>query len=71
MIEDDRFLRLEAVARERRLSVAAVVRESIDVMLAADQARKERAAAALLGAEPMPVPETIDELRAELGERRP
>ena len=70
LIDDARFRRLEAVARERRLSIAAVIRDAIDAALPADLAKKERAAAALLAVEPMPVPETVEELKAELDEAR-
>jgi hypothetical protein len=70
LIDDARYRRLEAVARERRLSVAAVIRDAIDAALPADLAKKERAAAALLAAEPMLVPETVEGLKAELDEPR-
>jgi hypothetical protein len=70
LIDDGRYRRLEAVARERRLSVAAVIRDAIDAALPADLAKKERAAAALLAAEPMPVPDTVEELKAEIDEAR-
>ena len=70
LIDDARYRRLEAVARERRLSVAAVIRDAIDAALPADLATKQRAAAALLAAAPMPVPETVEELKAELAESR-
>ena len=70
LIDDARFRRLEAVARERRLSIAAVIRDAIDAALPADLAKKERAAAALLAVEPMSVPETVEELKAELDEAR-
>jgi len=68
LIDDARYRRLEAAARERRLSVAAVIRDAIDVALPADLAKKQSAAKALLAAEPMLVPETVEELKAELGE---
>lgn len=70
LIDDARYRRLEAVARERRLSVAAVIRDAIDAALPADLATKQRAAAALLAAEPMAVPATVEELKSELDERR-
>lgn len=70
LIDAARYRRLEAVARERRLSVAAVIRDAIDAALPADLAKKERAAAALLAAEPMPVPDTVEELKAEIDEAR-
>ena len=71
LIDDARFRRLEAVARERRLSVAAVIRDAIDAALPVDLATKRRAAAALLAVEPMDVPGTVEELKAELDEARP
>jgi hypothetical protein len=70
LIDDARYRRLEAVARERRLSVAAVIRDAIDAALPADLAKKQRAAGALLAAEPMSVPETVEELKSELDEIR-
>jgi hypothetical protein len=70
LIDDARYRRLEAAARERRLSVAAVIRDAIDVALPADLPKKQRAATALLAAEPMPVPERVEELKAELDEIR-
>jgi hypothetical protein len=70
LIDDERYRRLEAAARERRLSVAAVIRDAIDLALPADLTRKRAAAKALLAAEPMPVPETVEELKAELDELR-
>ena len=70
LIDDGRYRRLEAVARERRLSVAAVIRDAIDAALPADLVKKQRAAGALLAAEPMPVPATVEELKAELDESR-
>jgi hypothetical protein len=61
---------LEAVARERRLSIAAVIRDAIDVALPADLDKKRRAADALLAARPMSVPERVEDLKAELDEIR-
>lgn len=70
LIDDARYRRLEAVARERRLSVAAVIRDAIDAALPGDLAKKQRAASALLAAEPMAVPETVEKLKSELDEIR-
>lgn len=70
LIDDARYRRLEAVARERRLSVAAVIRDAIDAALPADLGAKRRAAAALLAVEPMDVPGTVEELKAELDDAR-
>jgi hypothetical protein len=70
LIDDARYRRLEAVAQERRLSIAAVIRDAIDAALPGDLAKRQRAASALLAAEPMPVPGTVEELKAELDEIR-
>jgi hypothetical protein len=70
LIDDARYRRLEAVARERRLSIAAVIRDAIDAALPADLLKKQRAAGALLAAEPMSVPGTVEELKAELDDIR-
>ena len=40
LIDDARFRRLEAVARERRLSIAAIIRDAIDAELPADLSKK-------------------------------
>jgi hypothetical protein len=50
--------------------VAAVIRDAIDASLPADLGKKQRAASALLAAEPMSVPDTVEELKAELAEVR-
>ena len=46
------------------------IQQTIDAALPVDLTRKQRAASELLAADPMPVPETIEELKAELGEIR-
>lgn len=65
LIDDDRHDRLMAVARDRGMSLGAVVREAIDRGLATPDGRRELAAARILGAPPMDVP-SVDELKAEL-----
>jgi hypothetical protein len=60
LLDADRHARLVAVARERRVSVATVVREAIDRGLPAPDARRRAAAGRLLAAEPMAVPEPED-----------
>jgi hypothetical protein len=65
LIDEERYQRVAARARERGLSVGAVIREAIDVAVP-DLARKRAAASAILAAEPIPVPETVEELKAEL-----
>jgi hypothetical protein len=70
LLDDARYRRLTATARERGTSVAAVVRDAIDLALPADLAKKRAALEAILAAEPMPVPETVEELKAELDDLR-
>ncbi|HSJ51471.1 MAG TPA: antitoxin [Actinomycetota bacterium] len=69
LIDDERYGRLLARARERNLSVAAVVREAIDASIPASAASRAAAARTVLSAVPMPVP-APDDLRAELDELR-
>ena len=70
LIDDARYRRLEAVARERQLSVAAVIRDAIDAALPVDLDKKRRALAAIMAAPPMSVPEHVEDLKAELDEIR-
>ena len=70
VIDEQRYRRLVARARQRDTSVSAVIREAIDVAIPDDLAKKRAAAKAILEAEPMPVPETVEELKAELDEIR-
>jgi hypothetical protein len=69
LLDEQRYRRLAEAARERKTSVAAVIREAIDVALPADEAEKRAAWKRILAAEPMPVPDP-DELKAELEELR-
>jgi len=69
LLDADRHARLVAVARERGVSVATVVREAIDRGLPAPDTRRRAAARRLLAAEPMPVPEP-GELSVELDDLR-
>jgi hypothetical protein len=70
LIDDARYRRLEAAARERRLSVAAVIRDAIDAALPADLDKKRRALAAITAAAPIAVPDRVEDLKAELDEIR-
>ena len=70
LLDAERYDRLSAAARTRGTSVAAVIRDAIDEALAVDLEGKRRAADALLAAEPIPVPETFEELKAEIGNAR-
>lgn len=72
LLDDERHRRLVAVAEERGLSVAAVVREAIDRGLPASDGRRRAAGQRLLDAPDMPVPESqelLDELDAIRGRR--
>jgi hypothetical protein len=70
LIDEQRHRRLAARARERKVSVAEVVREAIDLALPSDADQRARAGRRILAADPMAVPETIEELKAELDEVR-
>jgi len=69
LLDADRHARLVAVARERGVSVATVVREAIDRGLPAPDTRRRAAVRRLLAAAPMPVPEP-GELSVELDDLR-
>jgi len=70
MIDKDRRERLERRAKDRGTSVATLVREAIDLAYPSDDERRRAAGDAILAAEPMEVPDSIEELRAELDEAR-
>lgn len=65
LLDDDRHRRLVAIAQERGVSVAAVVREAIDRGLGPSRAQRHAAARRILDAPDMPVPD-VDGLKAEL-----
>ncbi|MBJ7470648.1 MAG: ribbon-helix-helix protein, CopG family [Solirubrobacteraceae bacterium] len=69
LIDDERHERLQAIAKQRGISIGAVVREALDRGLASPDARRQGAAARLLGAPPMEVP-SVPELLEELEELR-
>jgi len=67
LLDDGRYERVHALARQRGTSVAAVIREAIDRGLPATQRRRSAAARRILSAEPMPVEgllAELDDLRA-------
>jgi hypothetical protein len=66
LLDEARYRRVAARARKEKTSVAAIIREAIDVALPDDPDRKRAAGRALLAAHPIPVPETLDELKAEV-----
>lgn len=65
LLDEGRYRRLAAEARRRKVSVAVVVREALDLSHPASSPGREAAARAILAAEPMDVPEPAD-LRIEL-----
>jgi hypothetical protein len=70
LIDEPRYRRLAAAARSRGTSVATIVREAIDQALPDDVDGKRAAWERILTAEPMTVPETVEELKAELDQIR-
>lgn len=70
LIDEPRYRRLATAARRRRQSVSAAIREAIDTAYPADLAEKRAAWEGIKKAKPMPVPDTIEELKAELDEVR-
>ena len=67
LLDDERHRRITAVARERGVSVATVVREAIDRGVVEAAGRRQAAAQRLLDAPDMAVPD-VEALRAELDE---
>ncbi len=65
LLDDERHRRIVAVARERGVSVATIVREAIDRGIADPAGRRQSAGRRLLDASDMPVPEPRD-LKKEL-----
>ncbi len=65
LLDDERHQRITEAARERGVSVAAIVREAIDRGLPSSDRQRRAAGEAILAAEDMPVPD-IPELLAEL-----
>lgn len=69
LLDDERHRRITAIARERGVSVATVVREAIDRGVAGPGSHRKAAGQRLLDAPDMPVPDPA-ELRAELDDLR-
>ena len=53
LIDDARYRRIAAAARERKTSIATIVRDAIDQALPSDSETKRAAADAILSAEPI------------------
>lgn len=69
LLDGDRRRRLEDEASARGTSVAALIREAIDLVYPSTADERRAAAAHVLGADPMDVPDSAD-LRVELDEAR-
>ena len=70
LLDEDRYLRLAEESRRRKVSIAEVIRESVDIALPPRWNDRAAAGASILDAIPMEVPETVADLRAELDELR-
>jgi hypothetical protein len=69
LLDDERYRRITAAARERGVSVATVVREAIDRGLPSSSERRKSAGQRILDAPDMDLPEP-PELKQELGRHR-
>ncbi len=69
LLDGDRRRRLEHEASARGVSVAALIRDAIDLVYPSTADERRRAAAVVLDAEPMAVPDPAG-LRAELDDVR-
>jgi hypothetical protein len=67
LLDQERYRKVRSEAERRGLSIGAVIREAID-KLPDRESERRRAIAALLAAEPMPVPDDPADLRRELDE---
>jgi Ribbon-helix-helix protein, copG family len=70
LLDEDRYERLATEARSRKVSVAEVVREAIDRTLPLRWPARGAAGLAILDAPSMPVPETVEDLKAEIDASR-
>ena len=66
LLDDERHERLQALARERGVSVATIVREALDRGLPSPEARRRAAAASLLAVDPTGPGDDPEQLVAEL-----
>jgi len=69
LVEDEQYRALDAVAAERGVSVASIVREALGRYLQAGPEQTREAAERILSAAPMPVG-APEELRGELEQLR-
>jgi len=70
LLDEARYRRVAAAARQRQTSVAAVIRGAIDEALPDDADRKRAAAKMILAADPIPVPDDPAELKREIRDAR-
>ena len=69
LLDEARYQRVAAAAKERNSSVGAVIRDAIDKTLPAESARRRAAAERILSMPPIPMPDP-QELKRELDEIR-
>ena len=70
LLDDERYRRVERVARDRGTSVAAVIREAIDRGVPETPSVRSSAVRRILAAPDMEVPADPGDLRRELDEAR-
>ncbi len=68
LLDQDRYERVAARAKRRKVSVATVIREAIDAALPAADRDRRAAADRILAATPISLPDDPAELRRELDE---
>lgn len=66
LLDQERYERVAARARRRKVSVAAVIREAIDAALPAADEGRRAAADRILAAPPIGLPDDPADLRREL-----
>ena len=69
LLDEERYERVRALARQRGTSVASVIREALDRGLPAAQRRRAAAARRILDAAPMEVGDLLAELDELRGRR--
>jgi hypothetical protein len=69
LLDEARYERVAAAAKERNSSVGAVIRDAIDKAVPVESARRKAAAERILSMTPVPMPDP-HELKRELDEIR-
>jgi hypothetical protein len=70
LLDEGRYARISAAAKQRGVSVATVIREAIDRYVVDAPAKRAAAGRAILAAEDMPVSDDLSAELAEIRERR-